>query len=54
MTDKKVLPKKIEKCKRKNLSIRVVAQQLTNMTSTHEDTGSTPGLYQWVKPSAVP
>ena len=27
----------------------VVAQQLTNQTSSHEDSGTIPGLAQWVK-----
>ena len=31
------------------LGVPVVAQQVKNLTSTHEDVGSTPGLAQWVK-----
>ena len=29
--------------------IPIVAQQVKNMTSVHEDVGSIPGLTQWVK-----
>ena len=31
----------------KCLGVPVVAQQLTNLTSTQEDEGSLPGLAQW-------
>ena len=31
-----------------------MAQQLINLTSVHEDGGSTPGLSQWVKNLAFP
>ena len=36
------------------LGVLVVTQQVTNPSSIHENAGSTPGLAQWVKDSALP
>ena len=35
------------------VGVPVVAQQVTNPTSIHEDVGSIPGLTQWVKGSGA-
>ena len=36
------------------MGVPIVAQQVTNPTSVHEDVGSIPGLTQWVKDLALP
>ena len=32
----------------------IASQQIKNLTSIHEDTGSIPGLSQWVKNQVLP
>ena len=38
---------------KKFFGVPMVAQQVKNLTSIHEDMGSIPGLAQWVKVSSV-
>ena len=51
-TSVKAKPECSFKCLR--LGVPMVAQQVMNPTSNHEDVGSIPGLTQWVKDPALP
>ena len=44
----------INAIKKYDLGVPVVAQQLTNLTSVHENSGSIPGLIHWVKDPVLP
>ena len=37
-----------------SLGVPIVAQQVKNLTSIHQDAGLIPGLTQWIKDLALP
>ena len=43
----------IPKLEKPQLGVSLVAQQVTNPTSIHEDAGLIPGLAQWIKDLAL-
>ena len=39
--------------KKYKLGVPIVAQQVTSLSSNHEDAGSIPGLAQWIKDPTI-